>query len=114
MKKPRSPKPFKDVAAVFGKDERGLHILRRRGEEGPIEAGIIQPLEEGKPISGEVISMSPRDDVPFLFDVTTQVEAPKVETTETPASGPAQVATDSYRKGWDAIWGRRPRSTQLN
>lgn len=114
MKKPRSPKPFKDVAAVFGKDERGLHILRRRGEEGPIEAGIVQPLEEGKPISGEVISMRQRDDVPFLFDVTTQVSAPTVETTETTASGPAQVASDSYRKGWDAIWGRRPRSTQLN
>ena len=114
MKKPRSPKPFKDVAAVFGKDERGVHILRRRGEEGPIEAGILQPLEEGKPISGEVISMSRREDVPFLFDVTTQVAAPKVETTETAASGPAQVATDSYRKGWDAIWGRRPRSTHLN
>lgn len=115
MKKPRSPKPFQDVAAVFGKDERGLHILRRRGEDGPIETGILQPLEEGKPISGEVISMSRRDDVPFLFDVTTQVAAPKVEATETPpAGGPAQVATESYRKGWDAIWGRRPRSTQLN
>ena len=114
MKKRRSPKPFQDVAAVFGKDERGLHILRRRGEDGPVETGIVQPLEEGKPISGEVISMRRRDDVPFLFDVTTQVPAPKVETTETTAGGPAQVANDSYRKGWDAIWGRRPRSTELN
>jgi len=114
VKKRRSPKPFQDVAAVFGKDERGLHILRRRGEDGPVETGILQPLEEGKPISGEVISMRRRDDVPFLFDVTTQVPAPKVETTETTAGGPAQVANDSYRKGWDAIWGRRPRSTELN
>jgi len=112
--KPRKPKPFRDVAAVYGKDEHGLHILRRREEGGPIEAGILQPLEEGKPISGEVISMRRRDDVPFLFDVTTQVPAPKVETTETTAGGPAQVANDSYRKGWDAIWGRRPRSTELN
>ena len=111
MKKSRSPKPFKDVAAVCGKDEHGLHILRRREEDGPIEAGIVQPLEEGKPISGEVISMRRRKDVPFLFDVTTEVET---SAAETPASGPAQVATESYRRGWDAIWGRRQRSTALN
>jgi hypothetical protein len=110
VKKARSPKPFKDVAAVCGKDERGLHILRRREEDGPIEAGIVQPLEEGKPISGEVISMRRREDVPFLFDVTTEVATPSAEST----SGPAQVATDSYRRGWDAIWGRRQRSTALN
>jgi hypothetical protein len=112
VKKPRSPKPFKDVAAVCGKDEHGLHILRRRGEDGPIEAGIVQPLEEGKPITGEVISMRRRKDVPFLFDVTTEVETPSPELP--PANGPAQVATDSYRRGWDAIWGRRQRPTALN
>ncbi len=101
---------------MCGKDEHGLHILRRRGEDGPIEAGIVQPLQEGKPISGEVISMRPRDDVPFLFDVTTEVANPSAEpaAAEPPANGPAQVATDSYRRGWDAIWGRRPRPTALN
>ena len=106
--KPRKPKPFRDVAAVYGKDEHGLHILRRREEGGPIEAGILQPLEEGKPISGEVISMRRRDDVPFLFDVKTELPASSEE--EPAANGPAQVASDSYRRGWDAIWGRRPRA----
>ena len=23
------------------------------------------------------------------------------------SAGPSQVATESYRKGWDAIWGRK-------
>jgi len=95
------------VAAICGKDERGVHILRRRSDEGPIEAGIVQPLEEGKPITGEVISLERRDDLPFLFNVTTEVAAPEAR----PSSGPAQVATDSYRRGWDAIWGRDTRST---
>ena len=99
------------MAAVCGKDERGLHILRRRSEDGPLEAGVVQPLVEGKPISGEVISMRRRDDGPFLFDVETEVSTP---TAEAPANGPAQVATDSYRRGWDAIWGRASRSSALN
>ena len=116
----RSSRPFRDVAAVCGKDERGLHILRRRSKDGPVEAGVLQPLVDGKPISGEVISMKRRKDVPFLFDVKTEVAAPdeaaaeEAATKETSTGGPAQVATDSYRRGWDAIWGRRARSNFRN
>ena len=111
MSNTRRSKPFRDVAAVCGKDERGLHILRRRSDDGPIEAGIVQPLVEGKPITGEVIAMKRRDDVPFLFDVETQV-ASRADAAE--SNGPAQVATDSYRRGWDAIWGRAARSDLQN
>ena len=111
----RRPGPFRDVAAVCGKDERGLHILRRRSEDGPIEAAIVEPLVEGKPLSGEVITMRRREDLPFLFDVTTEVALDAEPTaTATSTGGPAQVATDSYRRGWEAIWGRRSRSGPLN
>jgi hypothetical protein len=102
------------VAIVCGRDEDGVHILRRRTEDGPIEAGVAQPLVEGRPITGEVISMHRRDDLPFVFDVKTELEGPRADGRPTdgppaPAAsdGPAQVATDSYRRGWDAIWGRR-------
>jgi hypothetical protein len=108
----RARKPLRDVAAVCGKDERGVHIIRRRSDDGPIEAGIVQPLEEGKPITGEVISLQPREDLPFLFDVTTELEASSERSSG--GGGPAQVATDSYRRGWDAIWGRSARATRLN
>lgn len=111
----RSPAPFQDVAAVCGKDERGLHIIRRRGEEGPLEAAIVQPLVEGKPLSGEVITLRRRKDLPFLFDVTTELSLESEASPAAPAAGgPARVATDSYRRGWDAIWGRRSRSSPLN
>jgi hypothetical protein len=97
-----------DIAVVCGKDEHGLHILRRRSEDGPIEAALAQPLTEGRPIRGEVISMRQREDVPFVFDVKTELEtgdsAGHAEGAET-KDGPAQVATNSYRAGWDAIWG---------
>jgi hypothetical protein len=109
----RRPEPLEDVAAVCGKDARGLHILRRRSEESPIEAAIVAPLVEGKPLSGEVITLRPREDLPFLFDVTTEF-SPEPTAPSTSAAGPAQVATDSYRRGWDAIWGQRSRSGPLN
>lgn len=105
-----------DIAVVCGKDAQGLHILRRRSEDGPIEAAVAQPLAEGRPIRGEVISMRQREDVPFVFDVQTELDSadsqggkPEHGKPETrPAKdGPAQVATNSYRAGWDAIWGTR-------
>jgi hypothetical protein len=97
------------VAFVFGKDEHGVHILRRRSEDAPVEAGVMEPLAEGRPITGEVISLEQRKDVPFLFDVKTVLEGPRTESrqTEPAGDGPARVASDKYRKGWDAIWGRR-------
>jgi len=95
---------------VCGKDENGVHILRRRSEDGPIEAGIAQPLTEGKPITGEVISMRRRKDLPFVFDVKTELESSGSGSDAETTAGPAQVATDSYRKGWDAIWGRKRRA----
>ena len=74
-KKPK-PRPIRDVAAVLGKDERGLHILRCRAKDGAVEAGIVQPLVEGKPVTGELIPMRQREDVPFLFDVKTEWAQP--------------------------------------
>jgi hypothetical protein len=101
------PSTIGDIAVVWGRNENGLYILRRRTEEAPVEAGLLQPLVEGKPISGEVISMRRRGDMPFLFDVKTEVAAPAAIEPEpsTTSHGPSQVATESYRRGWDAIWG---------
>jgi hypothetical protein len=104
-----------DVAFVFGKDERGLHILRRRSEDAPVETGVMEPLAEGRPITGEVISLKQREDTPFLFDVKTVLEAQETANASTTDTKPARVATDSYRKGWDAIWGgRRSSSRDVN
>ena len=101
------------MAIICGKDEQGLHILRRRSKDAPIEAAVVQPLAEGRPITGEVISMRPRKDFPFLFDAKTEIEAPTPATTRG-SNGPAQVASDSYRSGWEAIWGPGHRRERLN
>ena len=98
--------PDGDVALVFGSNEHGTHILRRRSAEAPIEAGLLRPLREGKPIDGEVVSLKRRRDVPALYDVKSELPDPRPAPRAT-SDGPAQVATAAYRKGWDAVWGRR-------
>jgi hypothetical protein len=104
--------PSGDVALVFGKNADGVHILRRRDENSPVEAGLLQPLVEGRPISGELISMKQRADLPFLYDVKSELPGREAPSETRSSHGPSQVATDSYRKGWDAIWGGRDKASR--
>jgi hypothetical protein len=93
---------------VCGKsdDGNGYVVLRRRGDG--IEAGRVRPLDEGKPIHGEVVRLNARPDSPVLFDVEVQHDA-------RPSAGrPAKVANERYRQGWDSIWAKNPRDHLLN
>ncbi len=104
--------PAGDVALVVAKDADGVHILRRRSEDAPLEAGLLRPMREGKPIVGEVVSLTQRQDLPMLYDVKSEFGAgadgaADTDDVRSPGDGPAQVASDAYRKGWDAVWGRR-------
>ncbi|MET0795241.1 MAG: hypothetical protein ABW061_27225 [Polyangiaceae bacterium] len=106
------PKPT-DIALIHGvaPDGEGFQILRAR--ENRLELGLVRPLREGAPITGEVVTLRPRPNFPALCDVETHykppaaIEAPESATPLLAArSGPAQVATDEYRRNWDAIWSK--------
>ena len=115
-----------DVALVSGKssDGQGLTILRSR--QGRLEAGVVRPLAPGKPIQGEVVRLKPRKALPVLCDVETILESPVSKreaagqgdaeaTSSKPAkNGPPQVASDAYRKNWDAIYRRDKKHQLLN
>ncbi len=115
------PSPSGDVALVHRVTPDGaVHIIRRRGDQ--LEAGALQPLREGAPIQGEVVSLRPRAEFPLLCDVETlyqppvapQLSAtPKTAAASPPArrKGPAQVATDEYRDNWDFIWSSKKPSS---
>jgi hypothetical protein len=107
---------IRDVAMILDRtnDNEGFQIVRRRGQDQPVEMGTMRPLREGKPIDGEVVSLRQRRDLPFLYDVKT--ELPDPEPRRATSDGPAQVATDEYRRGWEAIWGaaREPEPSKLN
>jgi hypothetical protein len=96
-----------DVVLIHGVAEDGSALKVLRARNGGIESGAVKPLEEGKPIHGEVVRLKPRETCPLVCDVT--VDVPQPEPAALPArdkKGPAQVATEAYRANWDAIWSR--------
>jgi hypothetical protein len=104
--------PSPDVALVHRVTPDGaVHVIRRRGDQ--LEAGALQPLREGMPIQGEVVSLRPRESFPLLCDVDVLYTPPAAASMPKPAArparrkGPAQVATDDYRDNWDSIWNRK-------
>ena len=107
----------KDVVLVHGitEDGQGLSVIRKR--EDKLEHGVVHPLENGKPIHGEVVRLTPRPECPLVCDVEVTVPAPAAQaasrdTRSAPRKGPAQVASARYRDNWDAIW-KRPSKPEL-
>lgn len=97
----------RDVALILNptEDNEGIQILRQRAADRPLELGILRPLREGRPIDGEVVSLRPREGTPLFCDVKVELEDPHAD--RSTSDGPPQVATDRYRRGWEAIWGQR-------
>lgn len=103
-------KPSDDIALLTGptEDKKGMRIVRFR--EDNVSLGEVRPVEEGKPLYGEVVALRPRDGAPpFVRDVEVVMAPPPRD-----RSGPAQVATAAYRSGWDATFSPEPDTSALN
>jgi hypothetical protein len=109
-----TPSPV-DVLLIHGvtEDGAGLEVVRQRQDR--LEAGALRPVQEGRPIVGELVRVRPRTEFPLLCDVEVMLPAahkqPECDVAKAPESessrrGPAQVATDRYRDNWDLIWKR--------
>ena len=83
-------------------DGKGRKVLRCR--DGQVEIGAVRPLEEGKPIVGELAELRPRKDCPMICDVEVKYRPPA---SQRAVGRPAMVASDRYRKNWDAIWNQK-------
>jgi len=97
-----------DVVLIHGKtaDGKGLAVLRHR--DNRLEHGLVMPVEHGKPIIGEVVTLQPRREFPLLCDVKVQYSPAVAKPVEGQGrrltKGPGQVATDVYRSNWDRIF----------
>ncbi|GMV14789.1 MAG: hypothetical protein HS104_33655 [Polyangiaceae bacterium] len=111
--------PSEDVVVLGSESPDGKSVGVVRLREGQVEIGKVQPLEEGKPIVGEVVKLTPRAEAPRICDVEVQYKptpVAKASPQRTDAApprtrgGPPQVASDEYRRNWEAIWapGKKP------
>ena len=96
-----------DVVFVHSKVEsgEGFRVIRKRDDV--IEIGEMRPVQEGKPLTGEIVKLNPRKDHEQIFDVEVLVSKDEVRGTALGHSGPAQVATAAYRSNWETIFGAR-------
>lgn len=97
---PSNPEPKQDVVLLGPPtaDGGGVHVLRARKDQ--LEAGELRPVQEGKPLSGELLSLAPRKDNPRILDV----KGSYVQNALPSLKGPAQVATKAYRDNWDEVF----------
>jgi len=95
-----------DVALVLGVNEESdsVAILRKRDQQ--LEAAVLRKAEEGQPIRGVLVRLKARETSP-LFDVETLYEAPQSEGAARNSSGPAQIASEAYRRGWERVFENR-------
>lgn len=97
-----------DVILIHGVDpqRRELHVVRSKG--GEVGLGIVRPVEEGRPIDGDLVRLKPHKDMPLLCDVEEVLSVPKPPAPAGPPHpGPACVSTDAYRRGWEQVFGPR-------
>lgn len=104
-----------DVVVLGGPTDDGVgrKVVRMRSDR--VETGELRPLQEGKPLTGDVVTLRPRENTPWLCDVDVAHAAPTLVPAADVASassittalgkGPAQVATKEYRHNWESIFG---------
>lgn len=98
----KSHRPL-DVAVLGDRTEDGAGRRVLRVRESGASLGELRPLTHGKPLprDGEIVKLTPRDGAPgHVCDVEPQLDLGPAAA----ASGPARVASDAYRDGWDRIF----------
>ncbi|NUO49866.1 MAG: hypothetical protein HOV80_13510 [Polyangiaceae bacterium] len=110
-----APSEPKDVLFVGSPATEGGGAPVLRVREGRVETGELREAQEGKPIVGELVKLSKRPEHERLFNVEVLAKGPEPKPARAlEHKGPARVATDKYRQGWDAIFGARPGTEKPN
>lgn len=69
--------------------------------------GVVRTVKQGEPIHGDALLAEPTGE-PGKFKVVDRFDgATAPSATKAAGSGPAQVASEDYRDGWDRIFGAK-------
>ena len=84
-----------------------IHVIKPVADG--IEKAVLRPVEEGVPLMGDLVRLHPNPDFPMLAEIETVMRHPDGKSRARRSSdGPPMVASEAYRRGWDAIFGVRP------
>jgi hypothetical protein len=110
--KPKPPRTRRksDIAILQGPTDDGLGARVVRVKDGAVSAGEVRPAREGEPLAQrELVRLKPLHaelpicEVEVLHAPLDEPAAPGGKA----SPGPAQVATDTYRKNWSAVFGAK-------
>ncbi len=110
------PEQDSDVVYLHSPTDDGDGVRVVRARQGKVEMGEVRPIAEGKPLSGEIVSLRPREGSPRVCDVKVEYaktdDAKPASASGSAAKGPAQVATTTYRDNWESIFGNAGRRSK--
>lgn len=89
-------KPGRDCILPLAKTESGDFYAVRHTADHRFETARMRPLKDGAAINGQRVVFA-KQSTDGILDVVGEY-APR-------GGGPAQVATDDYREGWERIFG---------
>lgn len=96
--------PEGDTAVLGPALPGGKRVAFRHTADHKAMVGVVSPVKEGEALRPGAIILEPKEGCEGVYDVT-DIEKLK----SGGKSGPAQVATKSYREGYDRIFGKQVR-----
>ncbi len=100
-------RPEKRRAAVSDPlDERDTRVVLTRDEQRKVDARLMRGVKPGEAMSDKALLIERDGEGDLTWKTIGELKAAQ-EPVRT-AGGPARVASDAYRSGWDAVFGKRP------
>ena len=99
----KSEKPEKKDYVLIGEpiSENAHQAVVVKPSNETIEVGVIEKPVDGKPLNGDLVKLSEREDAPGYDMEYVYRQAPRA-----PIVGPAKVSSKEYKSGWQNIWGK--------
>lgn len=100
-------KKDRDYLILGPQTETGQACVRHLPDHS-LRVGVLRAVKDGENVAGhggELVMIKPAED--GTYDVESFHNSSEEGSDETQAHGPAQVATDEYRMGWDRIFGAK-------
>ena len=88
--------PKSDVFEIEAIDTGSLVAYGRRTKDGEVKTGVLTPLKEGQPITGDAIKLNHCHGNVY-----------EVETLYDGKAGPCRANSAAYRSNYDSIFGEK-------